>query len=86
MYLVHSRADEHRFPGRGPWFRQAIRHLVCADPHPANPRLHYLDGLTGRLGGAYRQGRARELELAWRDGEISYRVACDELEELDGEP
>lgn len=48
--------------------------------------LQYLDGLTGRTGGKYRTCRARELEQAWRDGDICYRDACEELEELDAEP
>ncbi len=48
--------------------------------------LQYLDGLTGRTGGKYWQSRARELEHAWRNGDICYRDACEELAELDAEP
>ncbi len=90
MYLVHPRARGRHVPRLGAWFRQAVRpHQADTSRQPATPRVHYLDyldGLTGRTGGTYRQGRAKELEQAWRDGEISYRTACCELEELDGEP
>lgn len=33
----------------------------------------------------YQQRVADELEQAWMNGEISYRDACDELAEMDGE-
>ncbi|MET3923810.1 hypothetical protein [Arthrobacter sp. UYEF20] len=87
MYLVDAGASEHRSPRFGIWFRAMIRrHLLTKDPHRTCSRLDRLDGLPGPMGSTYRQRRAQELERAWQNGEISYQNACDEMEELDGEP
>ena len=42
--------------------------------------------MTGTLSSAYRRRRAKELDQAFRNGDVSYEAACLELESLDGEP
>ena len=84
MFLVGPRLYSRHVP-------PGTRLLTAAGQHRAETKTrgkysHYLDGLTGRTGSNYLQCKADELEQAWRNGQISYQDACDELEELDGEP
>jgi hypothetical protein len=75
MYLVHPRAYAHR------------RHETARDQQPTHSRLDYLEaGITGTLSTAYSRRRAKELEQAFRTGNVSYEDACLEMEQLDGEP
>ena len=88
MYLVDPRAYAYRLMHPGAWFRASLgRHLIIREQQPTHSRLDYLEaGVTGTLGSAYARRRARELEQAFRNGEVSYEDACLELEQLDGEP
>ena len=87
MYLVDPRAYAYRVMHPGVWFRTAIcRHLVAQGHRPTHSRLDYLEaGITGRLGSAYSRSRAKELEQAFRNGDVSYEDACQELEQIDEE-
>ena len=86
MYLVDPRAYAQRVMHPGAWFRTAIcRHLVAQGQQPKHSRLDYLEsGLTGTLSTASSRRRARELEQAFRRGDVSYEDACLEMEQLDG--
>ena len=86
MYLVDPRAYADRLMHPGAWFPKLIRrHLI--DQKPTHSRLDYLEaGMTGTLSSAYRRRRAKELDQAFRNGDVSYDAACLELESLDGEP
>ncbi|MFF2243277.1 hypothetical protein ACFVTM_03730 [Arthrobacter sp. NPDC058130] len=72
----------------GTWFPKSIRrHLITRDQQPTHSRLDYLEaGMTGTLSTAYSRRRAKELEQAFRNGDVSYEEACLEMESLDGEP
>ena len=87
MYLVDPRAYAYRVMHPGVWFRTAIcRHLVTQGHRPTHARLDYLEaGITGTLGTAYARRRAKELEQAFRKGEVSYEDACLEMEQIDEE-
>ncbi len=53
----------------------------------AHSRFDYLEaGLTGTLSTPYSRRKAKELEHAFRNGDISYEDACLEMEQLEGEP
>ena len=60
---------------------------TARDRQPTPSRLDYLEaGLTGTLSTAYSRRRVKELEQAFRNGDVSYEDACLEMEQLDGEP
>ena len=42
--------------------------------------------MTGTLSTDFSRRRAKELEQAFRNGDVSYEDACLEMEQLDGEP
>ena len=88
MYLVDPRAYARRLIHPGAWFHTTIRrHRTARDQQPTHSRLDYLEaGVTGTLGSAYKRRRAKEIERAFRKGDVSYEDACLELEQLDGEP
>ena len=88
MYLVDPRAYAHRLMHPGDWFRESVgRHLIARDQQPTHSRLDYLEaGMTGTLSTAYGRRRAKEIEQAFRSGEVTYEDACLEMEALDGEP
>ena len=88
MYLVDPRAYAQRVMHPGAWLPKPIRrHLVVRDRQPTNSRLDYLEaGLTGTLSTASSRRRAKELEQAFRNGDVAYEDACLEMEQLDGEP
>ena len=88
MYLVDPRAYADRLMHPGAWFHATIRrHLPARDRQPTHSRLDYLEaGLTGTLRTAYSRRRDKELEQAFRNGEVSYDDACLEMEQLDEEP
>ena len=91
MYLVDPRAYAHRLMHPGAWFRATIRRHVPARDHardqqPTHSRFDYLEaGLTGTLSTAHSRRRAKELERAFRNGDVSYEDACLEMEQLEGE-
>lgn len=72
----------------GAWLPKPIRRFLTArDRQPTHSRLDYLEaGLTGKLSTDSSQRRAKELEHAFRNGNVSYEDACLEMEQLDGEP
>ncbi|PVZ55948.1 hypothetical protein [Arthrobacter sp. H-02-3] len=86
MYLVDPRAYAQRLLHPGAWFLTSIRrHLTAGEQRPAHSRLDYLEaGITGTVSTAYTRRRAKELEQAFRNGEVSYEDACLEMEQLDG--
>jgi hypothetical protein len=87
MYLVDPRAYAHRLLHPGGWFHAAVRRPLGARGEQPHYRLDYLEaGLTGTLSTPYSRRRAKELERAFRSGDISYEDACLEMEQLDGEP
>ena len=92
MYLVDPRAYAHRLMHPGAWFRATVSRRVPARDHardqqPTHSRFDYLEaGLTGTLSTAQSRRRAKELEQAFRNGDVSYEDACLEMEALDGEP
>ncbi len=87
MYLVDPRAYAHRLLHPGSWFHPAVRRLLSARGEQPHSRLDYLEaGLTGTLRTPYSRRKAKELEHAFRNGDISYEDACLEMEQLDGEP
>ncbi len=88
MYLVDPRAYAQRLLHPGEWFHLTTRRTLTArDRKPTHSRLDYLEaGLTGTLSTAYSRRRAKELEQAFRHGDVSYEEACLEMEQLDGEP
>jgi hypothetical protein len=92
MYLVDPRAYAYRLMHPGAWFHATIRRHVPARDHardqqPTRSRIDYLEaGITGTLSTAYSRRRAKELERAFRNGDVSYDEACLEMEQLDGEP
>ncbi len=88
MYLVDPRAYAQRVMHPGAWLPKSIRrHLIARDRQPTHSRLDCLEaGLTGTLSTAYSRRRAKELEQAFRNGDVSYEDACLGMEQLDGEP
>lgn len=88
MYLVDPRAYAQRVMHPGTWFHKTTRrHPIAGNHEPTHSRLDYLEAsLTGTLSTASSRRRARELEQAFRNGEVSYEDACLEMEQLDGEP
>lgn len=88
MYLVDPRAYAQRVMHPGAWLPKSIRrHLIARDRQPTHSGLDCLEaGLTGTLSTAYSRRRAKELEQAFRNGDVSYEDACLEMEQLDGEP
>lgn len=63
------------------------RHLIARDRQPTHSKLDYLEaGLTGTLSTDSSRRRAKELEQAFRNGDVAYEDACLEMEQLDGEP
>ena len=87
MYLVDPRAYAHRLLHPGSWFHAAVRRSLNARGEQPHSRLDYLEaGLAGSLSTPYSRRRAKELERAFRSGDISYEDACLEMEQLDGEP
>ncbi|MEV5054016.1 hypothetical protein [Arthrobacter sp. LAR12-1-1.1] len=88
MYLVDPRAYAQHLMHPGTWFHKTSRrHGTARDRQPTDSRLDYLEaGMTGTVSTAYTRRRAKELEQAFRNGDVSYEEACLEMEQLDGEP
>jgi hypothetical protein len=71
----------------GSWFHPAIRRILSVRGEQLHSRLDSLEaGLTGTLSTPYSRRKAKELEQAFRSGDISYEDACLQMEQLDGEP
>jgi hypothetical protein len=87
MYLVDPRAYARRLMHPGAWFTANWRHTTARGRAPTKFRLDYLEtGLAGTVSTAYGRRRVKELEQAFRNGEVSYADACSEMEALDGQP
>jgi hypothetical protein len=88
MFLVDPRAYAQRVMHPGAWLPKSIhRHLTARNRQPMHSWLDCLEsGITGTLRTASSRRRAKELEQAFRNGDVSYEDACLEMEQLDGVP
>jgi hypothetical protein len=88
MYLVVPRAyARRRLMHLGSWFNAKRRRVTARERQPSPSRRDYLEAaLTGTLSTPYGRGRVKELEQAFRNGEVSYEDACLEVEALHGAP
>ena len=86
MYLVVPRAYAQRLVHPGARIFTSIRrHVAARKQRSTHSRLDYLEaGLTGTVSTAYTRRRAKELERAFRNGDVSYEDACLEMEQLEG--